>query len=86
MQGLADLLMNLIPGLRGFVGVDYIETVAGPVVLEINPRLTTSYVAMSDSLGINTAQLILDACLERKATTTRTLGARTVRVEVPHHA
>jgi predicted ATP-grasp superfamily ATP-dependent carboligase len=37
-----------IPGLRGYVGVDLIlgNTDADDYVLEVNPRLTTSYVAL----------------------------------------
>ncbi len=86
MQGLADQLVGLLPGLRGFVGVDYIETGAGPVVLEINPRLTTSYVAASRSLGVNAAQLIVEACLGRGEAMTRTPASCLWRVEVPHLA
>lgn len=39
------------PGLRGFVGVDYVRTPTGPVVLEVNPRATTSIVAYAAILG-----------------------------------
>ncbi|MFO0909107.1 MAG: ATP-grasp domain-containing protein [Isosphaeraceae bacterium] len=36
-----------VPGLFGFVGVDFIRTPDGrSVVLELNPRLTTSYVGL----------------------------------------
>ncbi len=36
-----------VPGLRGFVGVDFLEGPRGEVtVLEINPRPTTSYVGV----------------------------------------
>jgi tyramine---L-glutamate ligase len=41
------------------VGVDIIVTPAGPVVIEINPRLTTSYVGLKASIGRNPAGLIL---------------------------
>lgn len=86
MQSFSDRLHGLLPGLRGFVGVDYIETSAGPVVLEINPRLTTSYVAMSDSLGVNAACLIMGACLGEAEAMTCTLAARPVRIEMSQHA
>ena len=49
-----------VPGLWGYVGVDLVLTGAGPVVLEINPRLTTSYGALRPALGRNTAALVLD--------------------------
>lgn len=36
-----------VSGLRGFVGVDFIQTDEGEtIVIEINPRLTTSYVGL----------------------------------------
>jgi predicted ATP-grasp superfamily ATP-dependent carboligase len=46
--------------LWGYVGVDLVLTGDGPVVLEINPRLTTSYCALRPALGLNTAALVLD--------------------------
>jgi predicted ATP-grasp superfamily ATP-dependent carboligase len=49
-----------LPGLWGYVGVDLVLTPEGPVVLEINPRLTTSYCALREALGLNVAGLVLD--------------------------
>ena len=46
-------------GLLGYVGVDLIVTESGAVVVEINPRLTTSYVGLRRSLSLNPAELIL---------------------------
>jgi tyramine---L-glutamate ligase len=46
-------------GLWGYIGVDLIVTEAGAVVVEINPRLTTSYVGLRRSLSLNPAELIL---------------------------
>ena len=46
-------------GLWGYVGVDLIVTETGPVVVEINPRLTTSYVGLRQSISLNPAELIL---------------------------
>jgi predicted ATP-grasp superfamily ATP-dependent carboligase len=48
-----------VPGLWGYVGVDLVLADRGPVVLEINPRLTTSYAALRSALGVNTAALVL---------------------------
>jgi len=45
--------------LWGYIGVDLIVTETGPVVVEINPRLTTSYVGLRVSLALNPAELIL---------------------------
>ncbi len=45
--------------LWGYIGVDLIVTETGPVVVEINPRLTTSYVGLRESLALNPAELIV---------------------------
>lgn len=56
---LAQRLYHAIPGLWGYVGVDFVMTERGPLVLEVNPRLTTSYVGLSQSTGHNIAALML---------------------------
>lgn len=48
-----------IPGLWGYVGVDLLVGPGGPSVLEINPRLTTSFAGLRPSLGLNAAALVL---------------------------
>ncbi|NIR60626.1 MAG: ATP-grasp domain-containing protein [Gammaproteobacteria bacterium] len=50
-----------LPGLWGYIGVDFILTDEGPRALEVNPRVTTSYVGLRASLGRNPAALVLDA-------------------------
>lgn len=52
-------LVKAVPGLRGYVGVDIIITEDEILLVEINPRLTTSYAGLRSSCGINTAELIL---------------------------
>jgi len=59
-QQIASAVAAAIPGLWGYVGVDLIEGPDGPVVLEINPRLTTSYAGLRDAVGVNPAGLVLD--------------------------
>jgi tyramine---L-glutamate ligase len=51
-----------IPGLRGYVGVDLVLTRSGPVVIEVNPRLTMSYLGLRAVLDENVAALALAAC------------------------
>jgi predicted ATP-grasp superfamily ATP-dependent carboligase len=48
-----------IPELWGYAGIDLIQSTQGLQVLEINPRLTTSYVGLREARGINLASLIL---------------------------
>lgn len=59
---LAARIAGALPGLWGYVGIDLIETAEGPMVLEVNPRLTTSYVGLGRALGINPAALALALC------------------------
>lgn len=60
LSKLASQIASAFPGLWGYCGVDYIATESGVVVVDINPRLTTSYVGLSGKLGINVAALVLD--------------------------
>lgn len=48
-----------LPGLWGYVGVDLLMVGEEPIVLEVNPRLTTSYVGLGSSLGENVAAMVL---------------------------
>lgn len=57
--GLASRIARALPGLWGYVGVDLVESEDGPVVIEINPRLTTSYVGLARALGVNPAARVL---------------------------
>ncbi len=62
---LAKRIAAAIPSLNGYVGVDVIVDNADVYVVEINSRITTSYIGLRESIGINPAQLILDlACCE----------------------
>jgi len=55
-----------VKGLTGYIGVDIILTRKGPFIMEINPRLTTSYVGLTRVVSFNPAQAIIDAVLERR--------------------
>jgi len=64
LEPLAAAVATAMPELWGYVGVDFIDAAGGPIVLEVNPRLTTSYVGLGRALGINPAGLAL-GLLER---------------------
>jgi predicted ATP-grasp superfamily ATP-dependent carboligase len=53
-------------GLKGYVGVDMILTDEEPVIVEINPRLTVSYIGLRRAINFNPAEAIIDAVIERK--------------------
>lgn len=79
---LAQAVCSAIPGLWGYVGIDLIMTEQGPVVLEVNPRLTTSYVGLSRSLGRNVAALLLRLADESSRLTAEALNGECVSVDV----
>jgi len=56
---LAAGMAKAIPGLWGYIGVDLIESPEGLLVLEVNPRLTTSYVGLAAAIGRNPAAMVL---------------------------
>ena len=58
-KDLVDTIAHALPDLWGYVGIDFIETPEQLFVLEINPRLTTSFVGINAALGINVAENIL---------------------------
>lgn len=58
-QRLLDEIALALPALWGYVGIDLIETPEQQWVLEINPRLTTSFAGLYDALGINVVETVL---------------------------
>lgn len=59
-RALADRIAEAMPELWGYAGVDVMRCEQELRVLEVNPRLTTSYAGLRRSLGINPAALVLD--------------------------
>ncbi len=57
-QSVIDKIAHALPELWGYAGIDLIEN-DRLWVLEINPRLTTSFVGIHDALGINIAEAVL---------------------------
>jgi predicted ATP-grasp superfamily ATP-dependent carboligase len=56
---LAAGAIDAVDGLRGYVGVDVVLGPAGDAVIEINPRLTTSYVGLRALARFNLAEALL---------------------------
>jgi predicted ATP-grasp superfamily ATP-dependent carboligase len=60
LKALAERVCSSIPGLRGYVGVDLVwHARRGPIVIEVNPRVTCSYVGLSQSLKRNIAAEVI---------------------------
>nr|WP_269902909.1 ATP-grasp domain-containing protein [Xanthobacter dioxanivorans] len=51
-------MAEAFPGLAGIFGIDILLTPDGPVVVEVNPRLTTAYAGLGPALGRNPAGLL----------------------------
>lgn len=59
-QSLCAAIAAAMPQLYGYVGIDFIATACGEnLILEINPRLTTSYTGIKQALGVNIAELLI---------------------------
>jgi len=52
--------------LKGYIGVDFVLTKETPVVIEINPRLTTSYIGLREVTQFNPAEAMLKAAIHHK--------------------
>jgi predicted ATP-grasp superfamily ATP-dependent carboligase len=62
----AEKIVKSFRALRGYVGVDLVLTEEEAVAIEVNPRLTTSYVGLRSVVNFNPAQAIVNAVLKRE--------------------
>lgn len=69
-ETLARKVAKMLPDAAGYIGVDVIVDVENDkiYVVEINPRLTTSYVGLRKAIGHNPAKLILESIKDTKFT------------------
>lgn len=67
LQRLARQVVAAVPGLRGFVGIDFVwHPEAGPVVIEVNPRATSALVGLSAALGRPVARAIVQGWADER--------------------
>lgn len=60
LDALAQRVAQAIPGLRGFVGIDVVwHPQRGPVVIEVNPRLTVAYAELAAARGSRITRALL---------------------------
>lgn len=62
LASLARSVAGALSGLSGLYGVDVVMAASGPVVVEVNPRLTTAYAGLREALDINPAVLVPPFC------------------------
>jgi predicted ATP-grasp superfamily ATP-dependent carboligase len=60
----AEKVVESFPGLRGYVGVDLVLARDKPFVVDVNPRLTTSYVGLCRAVNFNVAQALVNTILK----------------------
>ena len=65
----AEKIVKSFRGLRGYVGVDLVLTEEEAVAIEVNPRLTTSYIGLRSVVNFNVAEAIVNAVLKRELPT-----------------
>ncbi len=82
MQVLAKKIVDNIAGLVGYIGVDMIEMDNELFVLDINPRFTTAYAGLSESLGCNVTDLILNTFLNNNLPDIDLTKAGPVRINI----
>ncbi|OUW00149.1 MAG: hypothetical protein CBD16_06930 [Betaproteobacteria bacterium TMED156] len=64
IENIAENIRLAIPGLRGYVGVDFIVDENNDLcVLEVNPRITCSYIGLSKYLKRPLAREIINSCI-----------------------
>ncbi len=79
-----DIVENIaraLPELWGYVGIDLIETPEHILVLEINPRLTTSFTGIYEATGINVAEAVLQLLNGQPALRATNNQSITIRVK-----
>lgn len=81
-KDLAETVLAAVPGLWGYVGIDFIMSAEGPVILEVNPRMTTSHVGLHESVGFNPAQLMLDVVRSGRSSCIEPRRIRPVSVDI----
>jgi tyramine---L-glutamate ligase len=81
----AEKAVEAVKGLRGYVGVDMLLTDEEAIVIEINPRLTVSYVGLQKVATLNMSNAIIDAVTKRKIPVKHVIngGSYFSKVEVP---
>jgi predicted ATP-grasp superfamily ATP-dependent carboligase len=82
LDRLARQVAAAIPSLWGYVGVDFVLTERGAVVLDVNPRLTAAYAGLHASLGRNPAGLVIDLLKDPAAMPAPPGAGRAVSVDL----
>lgn len=66
---IAKRACEVVDGLSGFVGVDLVLGLTGPVIMEINSRISVAYVALREVVKRNLAHDLWLTCMEQRLPT-----------------
>jgi predicted ATP-grasp superfamily ATP-dependent carboligase len=84
-SALGAAIAHAAPELWGYVGVDLLLSTEGPRILEINPRLTTSYAGLHAALAANPAAWVLDLAQTGTLPPRREVLGRPVAIRLEQH-
>jgi tyramine---L-glutamate ligase len=62
----AQKLILSFKKMKGYIGVDCVLTKDKAVIMEINPRITTSYIGLRKIVNVNLSQVIIDSILKQE--------------------
>lgn len=85
-ESLLSAIAEAFPDLWGYVGIDLIETPDEIKVLEINPRLTSSFAGIREALGINCCGCVLDLLNGDPVLEVQYNRPVTIKIKQDHHA
>jgi predicted ATP-grasp superfamily ATP-dependent carboligase len=80
IQKIADKITNSIEGLFGIIGVDIVKFKGEWHVIEINPRFTSAFIGLYDSIGKEMIKKITDFYIFRKLKIIKLESVKKVRV------
>ncbi len=60
LEFIVKLISKKVSGLNGYWGIDFVDSDGDIILIEINPRLTTSYRLYAGAAGFNIAELVLN--------------------------
>ena len=77
---IAQQVKAAFPGLFGFIGIDLIHNDNGLYIVDINPRLTTSYIALRTALNLNPMQRLFDIIEHKKTALSPITQRKTIKL------
>ncbi|MCD7781372.1 MAG: ATP-grasp domain-containing protein [Methanosphaera sp.] len=74
IKSISRHVVKSIPGLKGFIGIDYIISDNKVYVVEINSRITTPYIVLRSISDVNLTEALIELVLHDKHTSIMLTG------------